>query len=212
MVRRTKEDALATRDSLLDAAEHLFLANGVSGTSLQDIAQAAGVTRGAVYWHFKDKAALFNAMMERVTLPMEQTLKFADTQASGADPLDTLRAGLIHALQQTATDARTRRVFEIATYKVEYVDELSAIRNRHLEGRSECVADLEQALRAAAARHRVRLAMPSGPAANCLHALVDGLIQNWLLEPAGFDLVDTGQDAMDTYLAGLGFQSVKNSA
>ncbi|RZI93264.1 MAG: TetR family transcriptional regulator, partial [Rubrivivax sp.] len=78
MVRRTKEDALATRDRLLDAAEHLFQAKGVSRTSLNDIATAAGTTRGAIYWHFKDKADLFNAMMERVTLPLEESAKQLD--------------------------------------------------------------------------------------------------------------------------------------
>ena len=71
MARRTKADAQATRSSLLDAAEQLFQARGVSRTSLNDIALAAGTTRGAIYWHFKDKADLFNAMMERVTLPLE---------------------------------------------------------------------------------------------------------------------------------------------
>jgi TetR/AcrR family acrAB operon transcriptional repressor len=57
MVRRTKTEALETRNSLLDAAEHLFQARGVSRTSLNDIANEAGTTRGAIYWHFKDKAA-----------------------------------------------------------------------------------------------------------------------------------------------------------
>ena len=71
MPRRTKPDALATRCKLLDTAEHLFHLEGVSGTSLQDIALHAGSTREAIYWHFKDKAELFNAMMERVMLPME---------------------------------------------------------------------------------------------------------------------------------------------
>ena len=52
MVRRTKAEAEATRTAILDAAEHLFQARGVSRTSLQDMAHAAGVTRGAVYWHF----------------------------------------------------------------------------------------------------------------------------------------------------------------
>jgi TetR/AcrR family acrAB operon transcriptional repressor len=55
MVRRTKEEAAATRDSILDAAEILFAKNGVSRTTLQHIATAAGVTRGAIYWHFVDK-------------------------------------------------------------------------------------------------------------------------------------------------------------
>jgi TetR/AcrR family acrAB operon transcriptional repressor len=86
MVRRSKEDALATRNSLLDAAEHVFLAQGVAGTSLNDIAQAAGTTRGAIYWHFKDKADLFNAMMDRVV----NALAGAPTgpvDAGGGDPL-----------------------------------------------------------------------------------------------------------------------------
>jgi TetR/AcrR family acrAB operon transcriptional repressor len=61
MARRTKEDALATRDSILDAAELLFVEQGVSRTTLQHIATAAGVTRGAIYWHFLDKGAMFNA-------------------------------------------------------------------------------------------------------------------------------------------------------
>ena len=56
MVRRTKEDAVATRNSLLDAAERVFYDKGVSRASLGDIAQAAGATRGAIYWHFKDNA------------------------------------------------------------------------------------------------------------------------------------------------------------
>ena len=72
MVRRTKEDAIATRNSLMDAAELVFGEKGVSRASLSDIAQAAGATRGAIYWQFKDKMDLFNAMMDRVALPLER--------------------------------------------------------------------------------------------------------------------------------------------
>ena len=69
MARRTKEDALATRASLLDAAERLFAVKGVSRTSLADIASTAGTTRGAIYWHFKDKGDLFNAFAEWLPMP-----------------------------------------------------------------------------------------------------------------------------------------------
>lgn len=74
MPRRTKQDALATRQQLLEAAIGVFAEKGVSRTSLQDIAVAAGTTRGAIYWHFKNKADLFNALMESAILPMEQTM------------------------------------------------------------------------------------------------------------------------------------------
>ena len=54
MVRRTKEAAAITREQLLDAAERVFRERGVAGSSLAQIAAEAGVTRGAVYWHFRD--------------------------------------------------------------------------------------------------------------------------------------------------------------
>ena len=71
MVRRTKEEALETRNRILDAAEAVFHARGVARPSLADIAEAAGVTRGAIYWHFKDKSVVFAAMCDRVNLPVE---------------------------------------------------------------------------------------------------------------------------------------------
>ena len=204
MARRTKEDAAETRSSLLDAAERLFSEKGVSRTSLNDIATAAGTTRGAIYWHFKDKADLFNAMMERVTLPLESALRRAGVQES-ADPLDDIGAAMHKALYLTVNDAQVRRVFEVATHKVEYVDELLAVKQRHLIVRNTCLLQLQDGLLRAARHHGVVLPLPAEVAAQGMHAIVDGLIQNWLLDPAEFDLVATGQAAMGTYLAGLGF-------
>ena len=203
MVRRTKEEALATRASLLDAAERLFQAKGVSRTSLNDIAVAAGTTRGAIYWHFQDKADLFNAMMERVTLPMENALGPA-AAGRDQDPLPLLRDGLLGVLRQLAEDEQTRRVLEVATQKVEYVDELGAVRSRHIAMRQQFLVRIERALRGSARWRGIRLAVPAPVAAHGLHALLDGLIQNWLLDGSAFDVVRTGEKTIDTYLAGLG--------
>ena len=70
-MRRTKEDAEKTRCAILAAAEQLFLERGVAHTSLEHIARHAGVTRGAVYWHFQNKAHLFHEMLNQVRLPLE---------------------------------------------------------------------------------------------------------------------------------------------
>ena len=206
MVRRTKADALATRSSLLDAAEHLFQAQGVSRTSLNDIATAAGTTRGAIYWHFKDKADLFNAMMERVSLPIEETLACSASGNNGQhNALSALRTSLVNALQKTAHDEQTRRVFEVATHKVEYVSEMQAVRQRHLQVRNTCMAMTRLALERAAKEAHLPLPVSPESAALGLHVLVDGLIQNWLLDPEAFALVACGEQAIDTYLQGLGF-------
>ncbi|MDP9913670.1 TetR/AcrR family acrAB operon transcriptional repressor [Variovorax boronicumulans] len=202
MARRTKEEALATRNRLLDAAELLFQAQGVSQTTLQQIAQQAGATRGAIYWHFKDKADLFNAMMERVILPLETPPK---SDIPGDDPLVEIEEGLIHALTLMVADPQVRRVFDIATHKVEYTHDMASVQQRHLDARNACVVDFEKALRLAARRARIRLPLPGAVAAQGMHALMGGLIQNWLLDPTAFDLVSTGRRTFRVYLAGLGF-------
>ena len=129
MVRRTKEAAAATRDSILDAAEILFAKQGVSRTTLQHIATAAGVTRGAIYWHFVDKGALFSAMMDRATMPMDAALKQLG-ERDVPDPLQRLRDELMAVLQVVVSDEKSRRVFEIATLKTEFTDEVDSARVR----------------------------------------------------------------------------------
>lgn len=204
MVRRTKEEAQETRHRLLDAAEVLFQSQGVSQTSLQQIAQHAGATRGAIYWHFKDKADLFNAMMDRVTLPLEAA---AQKVAGGpdADPVEDIERMMVEALKQMTSDPQVRRVFEVATHKVEYTHDMESVHQRHLEARNACVVDFEKALLGGARRARIRMPIPAAAAAQGLHALISGLIQDWLLDPEAFDLVSTGRRTFRVYLSGLGF-------
>lgn len=199
MARKTKEEALATRASILDAAELLFHRQGVSRTSLHHIAAAAGVTRGAVYWHFRDKADLFRQMMDRVCVPVEEG--GAELMADAG--LDGLRAHLDEVFALVAEDEQARRVLEIATQKVEYVDELLAVRSRHLEVRGGHVEQLTRLLEAAQARQEVPDHHPARELALGLHAVVDGLLHNWLLDPDAFDLRKVGRMAVSVYLAGL---------
>ena len=64
-MRKTKEDAELTKQNLLEAAFQLFLENGYDRTSLEQICQLAQVTRGAAYWHFKNKYEIFeNTVIE----------------------------------------------------------------------------------------------------------------------------------------------------
>lgn len=202
MARRTKEEAQATRSHILDTAELVFERHGVSGTSLHEIAKAAGLTRGAIYWHFTDKADLFNAMIERATMPLEEigsVCGFAGTEVS----LAQMRSGFRDVLKRIVADPQMRRVFAIAIHKVEYVDEMRAVRERHLRVRSDYLANVERTLKAAMKRGELSRRVPVRAAAIGLHALLDGLIQNWVLDPAGFDLVKVGPQALDAYLAGL---------
>ena len=207
MVRRTKEEAQATRELILDTAEVVFQERGVAHASLNEIALAAGLTRGAIYWHFKDKADLFDAMMKRVVLPLEETaLRSGDPTLE--DPLAFMRANFIHALQLTVRDPQMRRVFEIAYHKVEYVGELTTLRERRLAMRDACLLEAERGIGLAMRRGQLTRRMPARAAALGLHALIDGLIQNWMLDPEAFDLVKVGTQVLDAYVAGLSVPKV----
>lgn len=193
MVRRTKAEAEATRTAILDAAERLFEARGVSRTSLQHIAAEAGVTRGAVYHHFSDKAELFDAMMKRVKLPMERARAQLE-EGTADEPLVRLRDMLVQNLRHVANDPQTQRVFEIAIHKVETVDELSTVRTRHRQAVADHVATIARCLE--------RAGVPTQHAIS-VHALIVGLMQSWLLDRSAFDLVQAGTRAIDTLLRGL---------
>ena len=203
MARRTKEDAERTREHILDMAEREFHRRGVSRTSLEQVARAAGVTRGAVYWHFRNKADLFNAMLSRVTLPLDcEILRMGE--ASADDPIERIRVGYLAALRTTVTDPRMRRVFEIALFKVEHGDPaLRGVRKRRLEGQRERIASVEQGMRRAARLGTWKSTLPVRVAALGLVSLVEGLFTNWMLDPDAFDLVRAGERAIDAYLRGV---------
>jgi TetR/AcrR family transcriptional regulator, acrAB operon repressor len=202
MARRTKEEAAATRDSILDAAEKLFVEQGVSRTTLQHIATAAGVTRGAIYWHFDDKGALFNAMMERAILPLEAEMQVLD-QVESDDPLVDLRNHMLAVLDRTVNDPGARRVFEIATLKVEFVGEMDAVRQRRKDNMANWMARAERRIGLAIDKGLIAHEVNPTQVALGLWTMIDGLIRNWMFDPQDFDLLALGKCVIDPYLEGL---------
>jgi TetR/AcrR family acrAB operon transcriptional repressor len=203
MVRRTKEDAQETRVLIMDTAELVFRDKGVGHTTLAQIATAAGVSRGAIYWHFKSKAALLQAMNDRVHLPLEAMHQnLADVAL--ADPLAKLRESARGVLRLIAQDERSRRVFEIFSFKCEFVGEMAEMLTRQRDNRRDCLRDIAENLRHAAAKGQISGTVDIEGAAIGLYALVDGLIENWLLDPGSFDLVEVGTGLVDGLCAGLG--------
>lgn len=99
-----------------------------------------------------------------------------------------------------------RRVFEIALYRVEYVQDFESVKNRHAEGCTAFHAQIARELSLAAAEQGMELPVPVHVAAMGVQALFDGVLQSWLLNRDGFDLEATSRDTMDVYLRGLGFR------
>jgi TetR/AcrR family transcriptional regulator, acrAB operon repressor len=208
MVRRTKEEAQETRARILDAAERVFYERGVAHASLEDIAAAAEVTRGAIYWHFKDKAEIFDAMMCSVMLPAEDMMGCRERDPDAPDPLEVLRRSAIDVLMRTARDPRTRRVMEIAYHKCEYVGDAAGVRERHVASQNECLDTIEAGFRACVKGGHLPKGVNPREAAIGVMSLVSGLIANYVLDPASFSLERHAEPLVDAYFRGLAVEPV----
>ena len=109
-MRRTKEEAEQTRRRIMQAALRTFHRRGIARTTLEQVARAARVTRGAIYWHFSGKQALLRAIREDVALPLVDQGDFTLLDRAAADPLARVERFLLDLLRAVAEDEHTRLV------------------------------------------------------------------------------------------------------
>ena len=116
-MRKTKEEAEKTRDKILKSALSVFLKNGYSKTSLSDIAKNAGYTRGAAYWHFKDK----NEILEKLISKFHRrfTSNRNDILESSLDPINKIREMININLPLLYNNKEFRDFIELTWFKTE---------------------------------------------------------------------------------------------
>lgn len=202
MVRKVKGQAAMTRERLLDAAERVFVEHGVARTSLTEVAVAAGVTRGAVYWHFRDKADLLAAMCERATLPLEG-IDHAALAMAEDNPLAALRSLALSALNRLASDLRAQAVFEVVFHKTERTGELAEIGRRQDRARRDCQSNIEAILDRAVISGQMPGDTDTKLVARLLHGSVSGLMHDWVVDKGAYDLAAQAASLVDSVLAGL---------
>ena len=109
---RRDEYTEATRAALLDAAAAAFAAHGFARTSVEDIVRGARLTKGALYHHFDDKTALFEAVFCRIEEGL--VAKVAEASAKHDDPWARMEAGLGAFFDAALRPENRRIVFEEA--------------------------------------------------------------------------------------------------
>lgn len=203
MVRRTRKCAEETRDQLLDAAERLFYEHGVTRTSLEEIARAAGVTRGAVYWHFRNKIDLFEAMQERAERPAGEFMRRLATCETDA-PLSALRDACCHAMRQLAADERRRRVYAIVAHRCEHIAEMAGALERKRTMKDQVIRRFAHIFEHARHLGAMSPALAPRVAAQCLYALILGLVTDWVERQEDYDLCRRGPACIDAFFRALG--------
>jgi len=202
MARKTKAEAEGTREKILDAAERLFFANGVTETSLERIAEEAGVTRGAIYWHFSDKVDLFKALHERSRLPQEDIIERASIEGH-PDPLGLMEQIALDCLKIITTDARRQRVYAILLFRCDYVGEMAEALKRQQDADAAMRARLLRIFTMARDDGSLNPNWTSDVAARVFDAMMRGLWADWLRYGQDFNLLSVGAKCIEELFVSL---------
>lgn len=198
-MRRRKDDSEQTRNAILDAAEQAFCERGYAATTLEMISRAAGVTRGAFYWHFKDKAELLTALHARILLPQEQFLAAAADAGGPCDPLDQLLHAGLEALRDFEVNESRQRMFRIMS------DLGIGPAGRAALSRLECElwSLMLRVMQRARDEGSLHPDFTPHEAAVMVHVTFLGLLGEWLRSDQGFPLVGYGEKLVRRQFAAL---------
>lgn len=155
MARKTKEAALETRAQIIDAARRVFHAEGVNRSTLDKVAKAAGVTRGAVYWHFANKAEIFLAVKQTYTSEFDQLQSLLSPTAD-TSPLAAISNYLNALFSALLSNAAARETYEIIMLRCEYVEEFNEVLEVITEPCTDILASFDRLYRDAAARKELK--------------------------------------------------------
>jgi TetR/AcrR family acrAB operon transcriptional repressor len=199
MVRKSKEEAEATRKALLDAALIVFSQKGYAAARLEDVAEHAGVSRGAIYWHFHSKAELYNTLVDSVQV--EKVIKQAI--AEGHSVLDIHRRIMIGLLVLVEEDATYRAVQELVLFKTEVTPELEEGTRTKAAALRETEDRIAQSFRAGIAAGEIRAELDPVIGARAAMTYINGIIFTWLIDQQAFSLREDAPALVDIFLRGI---------
>jgi AcrR family transcriptional regulator len=201
-MRRTKEDAARTREEVLAAAAEVFYENGVSGSSLDKIARRAGVTRGAIYWHFKDKSEVLTALHSEIRLPQEEIIGDA-LEHGHQDPLGLIESGSIEVLQILANDEHQQRIYAIMVLGCEFTEDLSDAAQRIIDANAQMYGKLQRLIAMAERQGMLSPAWTVDTAARAFQCSMNGLLAEWLRSGKSFPLLDVGEKLVHSLIGSM---------
>lgn len=201
MVRKNKEEAAATRKALLDAALIVFSQKGYAAARLEDVAEHAGVSRGAIYWHFHSKAELYNRMVEEIWSRAGGIVDQAI--AGGGTYLEVTRRIMIRLLEYLEEDATYRAVAELTSFRTEYTPELE----EGMQLKRQVVRDVQQEIKrgfeVGIASGELRADLDPTTAARSMFSYLQGISLVWLIDQQAFSLREDAPALVDVFLRGI---------
>lgn len=200
-MKKTAAEAAKTRQAVLDAALQVFSARGYSATTLDEVARAAGVTRGAVYWHFANKAELYRALLQMYgdrSLPIIQ-----QAAQEGGSFLDVCERVLSRLLASLESDIELRAMMELTLFKTEQSTELAEVHRERVEATRALTGMIAGIMRQGIANGALRADADPFDLARAFLAYQQGLFYLWLTDPASFSLRERAAALAHLFLTGV---------
>lgn len=186
-MKRTKEEAEKTKEKILHAALDVFIAKGVADATLNNIAETAHVTRGAVYHYFENKNEIFDALSDRLHKPFIAHITNA-LEENHPEPLQQLRDICIKLLCELETDEFKRKTLILFHRRCDYTGELACCRDKYLAKKTEKQEVFEKYFEAAKAKGKLPPETDSALLTNALGCYMKGILYEYLDAPDKFNL------------------------
>jgi TetR/AcrR family acrAB operon transcriptional repressor len=206
MVRKTKEAAQETRAAILDAAAKVFVEKGVAKASLEEIAECAGVTRGAVYWHFKNKVDIFKALDENLHEPLIETV-LQDMKKDHPEPLKQLENLCVSMVQDLAENENKQRILKIFFIRCDYSGDMEEVLNYQCSRKQEKIELFERYFVKAQAKGQLPASVDPKALTMALSCYLMGIAFEHLRNPDGLNLKKIGPQLIHQFFAGVAGKS-----
>lgn len=200
-MRRIKDEVEQTRKDLLSSALSIFSQKGYKSTRLEDVAKKAGVTRGAIYYHFGNKAELYMAIIEDVSKQSQELIKKA-VDEGGTVP-EILSRILICYFNLLEDNRRFREVVELTMFKTGVSPDLEILSKKRYKEAQILVENLSGLFKMAIEWKQVRPDLNPDAAARALLAYQSGIAMLWLSNPDVFSVKKNAQVLVDVFLRGI---------
>jgi len=205
MARRTREEAEQTRQLLLATGLKLFSEQGVEATTLKQIAQVAGVTHGALYWHFRNRADLLQQIHHAWMLPFEPVW-LEQCQALQQDALAALKLYLLGVLDGFEQDAEACALYRVFYQPVVLCNDLQPLSDSLEQNRELWLDQLRRFLKQARKQKQLRKKPDPVELAFTLQQAMNGLLHEWLRTGRCFGLKVRGEQLVELLFAGLPYK------
>jgi TetR/AcrR family acrAB operon transcriptional repressor len=199
-MRRTAAEAQRTRQLLLDTASRVFARDGFDASTLVDVAREAGLTRGAIYWHFKDKQDLFQQVADHHRAHLE-SLKAVALGREGT-PWEKLRRLLAAVIDNFYDNEAFRQEIVLTWYRLS-TSQFAPVMASKSNFVQNFLVLMESLLTESRAQGAIRAETDCHLAAFHLSCLINGLYRLHHVAPDWAHDKDAARRLFDDYLGSL---------